>query len=142
MHIVRDTNCLIQILPRQAEHRWVYDAILQGDIQLSVSTEIILEYEETINVFYGSEVLGGNVARLLLQLPGTQKKDVYFKWNLIHKDPDDNKYVDLAVATNASVIVSNDAHFNILQKVDFPKVSVVNLEEFKSHFANENPPQT
>ena len=141
MHIVLDTNCLIQILPRQAEHRWVYDAILQGDIRMSVSTEIILEYEETINVFYGSEVLGGNVVRLLLQLPSTQLKDVYFKWNLINKDPDDNKYVDLAVATNVEVIVSNDNHFNVLQKIDFPKVRVVNLNEFRSYFENENPPQ-
>ncbi|HFA51965.1 MAG TPA: putative toxin-antitoxin system toxin component, PIN family [Bacteroidetes bacterium] len=134
MNIVLDTNCLIQILPQQAEHRWVYDAILQGNIILFVSTEIILEYEEVINEFYGSDVLGGNVANLLLQLPKTQKRDIYFNWNLIGKDPDDNKYVDLAVATNAELIVTNDGHFKVLKDVDFPKVIFMNLEDFKEYW--------
>lgn len=136
MHIVLDTNCLIQILPRQAEHRWVFDAILNGDITLCVSTEIILEYEETINTFYDTDVLGGNVVRLLLQLPKTQTRDVYFNWNLISMDPDDNKYVDLAVATNAEVIVTNDTHFNIMKDVVFPKVICIKLVDFKEYWDN------
>ena len=34
MVIVLDTNCLIHILGKQAEHRWLFDAILSSDVQL------------------------------------------------------------------------------------------------------------
>ena len=53
-----------------------------------------------------------------------------FKWNLISADPDDNKFVDCAVAANADFIVTNDAHFNILKTVSFPKVNTISLQEF------------
>ena len=131
MLIVLDTNCLIQILPRQAQHRWLFDAILNGEISLAVSTEIILEYEETINSFYGSERLGGNVAKLLLELTNTQRIDVYFRWNLIEKDSDDDKYVDCTVASNAKLLITNDGHFNILKNVGFPKVEYMDLKDFE-----------
>jgi uncharacterized protein len=131
MKIVLDTNCLIQILPKQAEHRWLYDAILNGVITLALTTEISLEYEETINEFYGSETLGNNVSRLLIELPLTQHIAVYFRWNAITKDPDDNKYVDCAVASNANYIITNDRHFKTLSKLNFPMVTCLNLEAFE-----------
>ena len=54
----------------------------------------------------------------------------YFKWNLITEDPDDNKFVDCAIACGAQFLVSNDKHFNILKKIKFPKVDVVKAEDF------------
>lgn len=131
MIIVLDTNCLIQILPRQAEHRWLYDAILDGTITLALTTEILLEYEETINKFYDSETLGSNVTRALLELPQTVKIEVYFRWKAINKDPDDDKYVDCAIAANAAYIITNDVHFKALSKMDFPKIESLNLSAFK-----------
>ncbi len=47
-------------------------------------------------------------------------------------DKDDNKFVDLAIAVGADYLVSNDKHFDILKSIDFPKVQVINLEEFKT----------
>lgn len=79
MTIVLDTNCLIQILPRQAEYRWLYDSLQQGKIKLALTTEVLLEYEETINLFYGSKTLGTNVTSLLLDLPQTKKIDIYYR---------------------------------------------------------------
>lgn len=131
MIIVLDTNCLIQILPKQAEHRWLYDAILNGTIILALTTEISLEYEETINRFYESETLGNNVTNVLLELTNTIKKEVYFRWNAIPKDPDDDKYVDCAIAANAAYIITNDVHFNALSKMEFPKIEALSLAQFK-----------
>jgi predicted nucleic acid-binding protein len=48
----------------------------------------------------------------------------------ITNDPDDNKFVDCAIASNADYIVSQDSHFDILKFIDFPKVNVIRLEEF------------
>ncbi len=38
---------------------------------------------------------------------------------------DDNKFVDCAVAANASFIVSHDKDFNILKEIDFPKAIII-----------------
>lgn len=55
---------------------------------------------------------------------------VYYNWSLIEKDPDDNKFVDCAIAGNAKFIATNDNHFNILKNIGFPKVDIVNSDEF------------
>jgi putative PIN family toxin of toxin-antitoxin system len=129
--IVLDTNCLVQILPRQAEHRWMYDAILGGEISLAVTTEILDEYVEVHDTFFGSDVLGNYVTKAILELPGTQKTTVHIRWKLITDDPDDDKFVDCAIAANADFIVSDDRHFKILKKIGFPKVIAIKLEDFK-----------
>ena len=89
------------------------------------------EYEEVLNDFFESNNLGEKVTKLILNLPLTIRKDVYYKWQLIVQDPDDDKYVDCAVAANADYIITDDKHFNVLKQVDFPKVNCVRLEEFK-----------
>ncbi len=55
---------------------------------------------------------------------------MYYKWQLITKDPDDNKYVDCAIATNAHYIISDDKHFKVLDIIDFPKIVCLRLEAF------------
>ena len=52
--------------------------------------------------------------------------------HLIQADEDDNKFVDCAFSAGASCIVSNDAHFKILEQVDFPKILVLRISEFIS----------
>ena len=56
--------------------------------------------------------------------------DPHFRFGLIDADPDDNKFVDCAIASNAKYIVSQDHHFDILKTIAFPKVDVVTIEEF------------
>lgn len=50
---------------------------------------------------------------------------------MVIDDPDDNKFSDLAISTNAHYLVSNDRHFNIFKKIKFPSLKVIKLEEFK-----------
>lgn len=54
-------------------------------------------------------------------------------WN-ITTDPDDNKFVDCAVAGNARFIVTEDHHYDILSKTDFPKVEVIGLDDMICKF--------
>jgi uncharacterized protein len=44
---------------------------------------------------------------------------------------DRNKFVDCAVASSSDYLATNDKHFNILNEIDFPKINLINLEEFK-----------
>lgn len=57
-------------------------------------------------------------------------KDPFFRLNLIRRDPDDNKFVDCAFACQADYIVTDDSHFNDLQSVDFPQITVKSLDQF------------
>nr|WP_207681806.1 PIN domain-containing protein [Desulfonema magnum] len=52
----------------------------------------------------------------LLKLPNVHRQTVYYHWNLISADPDDNKFADCAVSANAHYLVSNDRHFRVLEK--------------------------
>ncbi len=50
---------------------------------------------------------------------------------MIQSDPDDNKFVDCAVAGNVDFLVTNDKHYNILKTIGFPPINVISLEEFE-----------
>ncbi|MDZ7896886.1 MAG: hypothetical protein U5N85_02500 [Arcicella sp.] len=43
---------------------------------------------------------------------------------------DRNKFVDCAIACNATYLVSQDKHFNILETILFPKVQVLKVNQF------------
>ena len=58
----------------------------------------------------------------------------YFKFNLL-SDPDDNKFVDCAIAANADFIVTHDKDFETLKKLQFPKIKVIDtLKFFTLHY--------
>ena len=88
-----------------------------------------MEYEEIIERKYNSEV-AKDVIRTLLTLPNVQKTIVYYKWNIIEADSDDNKFVDCAVTVNAIGIVTQDKHFNVLRDIDFPDVNLISIADF------------
>lgn len=57
---------------------------------------------------------------------------IYYQLKLITSDPDDDKFADCAFAANGDYLVTNDKDFNILKRIEFPIIPVVNLDEFKS----------
>ena len=127
--IVLDTNCLVQIVAKQARYGFVWNSILNGETILCVTPEILFEYEEILTKFYGHNV-ARMVVEMILILPQTEKYDIYYHWTLITEDPDDDKFVDCAVISGAKYLVSNDKHFNVLSKISFPKIEVLRLAEF------------
>jgi predicted nucleic acid-binding protein len=76
------------------------------------------------------------ILSILSVAPNVIYAEPYFKWNLVEQDPDDNKFVDLAVAGNADYLVTNDKHFNPLKLIEFPKLNIVSLFEFKEVMFN------
>ena len=129
--IVLDTNCLLVIVPKQSQFRWLYDKILYSEIEVVVTTEILLEYEEQLALFYSPEFAEA-IMKVLLNLPYVIKvSPISFNWLLIYQDPDDDKFVDAYVASNADYVVTNDRHYNILKKIKFPLVECVKLKDFK-----------
>ena len=129
--IVLDTNCLLQALPSRSPYHKIWTEILAGRISLCVNTEILNEYEEILAKKTTAEI-AHNVVEAIARLDTTRFQDVYIHFGLIEADPDDNKFVDCAVAADAEYIVTNDAHFNILKQIDWPKLIVIAIKEFAS----------
>ena len=127
--IVLDTNCLIQSISPRSPYRRIWDSFFDGTNLLCVTTSILNEYEEILNLLTNEET-AKYIIDAIVSNPYTIFITVYFDFNLIQKDPDDNKFVDCAIACGAQFLVSNDKHFNILKKIKFPKVDVVKAEDF------------
>ncbi|MBR1878932.1 MAG: putative toxin-antitoxin system toxin component, PIN family [Paludibacteraceae bacterium] len=127
--VVLDTNCLIASLSSKSENFQVWRALQRGMYILCVSNEILEEYHEVIARLTTSEI-ADNVLATLVESEFVEFFDPRFHLELIKVDPDDNKFVDCAFVANATYIVSNDSHFDVLSKIDFPKILVLHLDEF------------
>lgn len=137
MKIVLDTNVLLISLPTKSKYRPIFDYLTNGKFKLAISNEIISEYMEIIEQKI-NEIIANNVIELLLSLENVLKVEVYYKWGLIEKDYDDNKFVDCAISSEAKYIVTNDKHFNILRDVQFPKVNIISIDDFLKEITQAN----
>ena len=129
MRVVIDTNTFLESLSRTSPHHAIFQHLLQGSFFICVSTSILLEYEAILFQLHRKE----NVERLLnfLSISSfTLFIDPTYRFNLIIADPDDNKFVDCAIASSSDYIVTSDHHFDILKQIDFPKVEVVTPQQF------------
>ena len=129
MRVVLDTNSLLVSIPKKSEFRPIFNSIINGKITLLISNEILFEYAEKIEQ-KSSDVVSSNICEFLAKSTNVEQVQIYFRWNLIENDVDDDKFVDCAVSGNADYIVTDDTHFNSLKKVSFPLVKVLRTSEF------------
>lgn len=128
-NIVLDTNCLIMAISTRNVYHKIWLSFLNGDYCLCISNEILEEYAEVIGNNINPDV-ARYVVYAILERKNVRQISAYYKWNLITADPDDNKFVDCAVAANAKFIVTEDHHFDVLKNIAFPVVNVINIDEF------------
>ena len=124
-----DTNCLISSLSKKGQYYPVWKGLQTGQYILCVSTEILEEYAEVIAQKMSAQI-ASSVIHLLLESSNVELINPYFSLHLIDADQDDNKFVDCAFAANATFIVSNDKHFDVLKVISFPQLIVLKLKEF------------
>jgi len=129
MKVVIDTNVLLSSLPKISKYRPIFDKLISGKYELAISNEIFQEYVEIIGRKTTGQI-AQNLGKLIMNLKNVEKAEVYFRWNLIEKDPDDNKFVDCAISASVKYVVTNDNHFKVLKTIEFPPVEVVNADEF------------
>ena len=130
MDIVLDTNCLIQIISRRSQFYDLWRDFINGAYRLYVTNDIIDEYEEILSAKTTPHI-AKLICEIILRAPNTVMLDAHFRWRLIESDPDDNKFVDCAIHSNAKYIVSQDKHFGILRDIDFPKLDVIDIDTFQ-----------
>lgn len=125
--VVIDTNCLVQMLSVHSSYRPAWQAFREGKYELCVTNEIL---ERVAN-----EAVAYNVVNAIVRSPFTRFYTSHFRFRLIEQDPDDNKFVDCAIVAGADYIVSEDAHFRVLEEIPFPKVYVIRLQRFVEELA-------
>lgn len=67
---------------------------------------------------------------IFIESPDIIFKRISYAWNVISRDPDDNKFFDVAVAGNADYLVTNDLHFNEAKNEQFPKIEIISADKF------------
>lgn len=127
--VVLDTNCLLATLPSKSPYHKLWSEFMSEKLELCVSNEILYEYEEIISQII-NPTFANIVINTLLNKPNVVRISPTWRFGLITKDYDDNKFVDCAVCGMAECIVSNDKHFKDLKNTYFPPVKVYAIKDF------------
>lgn len=137
MKLVLDTNCLIQSIPKRSRYHDVWVSFENGTNTLCVSTEILEEYMEILQRLIGNSV-ADVIIKSIINSPFVEFISPYHRFNLISADPNDNKFVDCAIAANARYVVTNDHHYDVLASIQFPHVDVISLDDFLESLHKNN----
>jgi uncharacterized protein len=129
MKIVLDTNILLVSVSERSRYHLIFTSFLESNYSLCLTTEILIEYAEILGAYLSKDIVG-HAFELMENSTNVELVTRYFAFDLIKADPDDNKFVDCAIASNADFIVTNDVHFNVLKAIPFPRVKTITIDEF------------
>lgn len=124
-----DTNVLLVSISSKSKLHWIFGDLLEGKYILCITTDILAEYAEIIEQRMGTMASEAALG-VIENLPNVQLVTNHYKFGLL-PDEDDNKFVDCAIACNASFIVTHDKDFNLLKKIKFPRVKVIDTKQFE-----------
>jgi putative PIN family toxin of toxin-antitoxin system len=126
--LVLDSNVLISAVVFGGKPREILELAVKGRVEVAISNAILDEI---------SGVLGGKMfqypERIVRALVAEIEDLADFvepgeRINAILDDPEDNRVLECAVASGASVIVSGDSHLLALRT--FGQMSIMNPDEF------------
>jgi len=132
MRVCIDTNALVQLFGTATPFGRIADALQRGRLEVAVSNEILLEYEETLATLSGP-ARWQTVWRFLEGVSRLHNNVLYvephFRFRVITADPDDNKFVDCVIAVEADFILTSDRHFDVLRSSGY-KPKPIDPQEF------------
>jgi len=125
--VVIDTNVFISSffggIPRKIIDLWK-----EGKITLCLSQEIVEEYVEVLKRLGVDD----DEIRKLTSLFAENYHAVFTaktpKLSVVHDDPDDNKFIECAVALNCKIIISGDKHLRSIKK--YIDINIFSPREF------------
>ncbi len=132
MIVVLDTNVVLQARSPLHDFHPILEAWKDGSFFLAVSTSILLEYDEVITAKTSAE-RWRSFAAFLDAVAAAEGKLITispsFRFRLVAADPDDDKFTDCAIATEADYIITDDRHFDALKIAGY-KPQPITPEEF------------
>jgi hypothetical protein len=79
MTVVIDCKIFVMCLTSRSPYHIIYKALAEGKYNLAVTDDILLEYEEIIQLKYSLSTASAFVS-LLKKLPNVQFYTSYYKW--------------------------------------------------------------
>ena len=141
MTICLDTNVLLQLFGRRQPHLHIRRALFKGELDLAVSTSILLEYQEIVTRL-NSPAAWTPAEGFLFSIHAAHGNlllvDPRFNFNVIIADPDDNKFADCAIAAGADFIVTEDAHFDVLRQSGYRPQPITPADFINQHLTKGN----
>ena len=132
MKIVLDTNVFVSGVFFQGSSYQILKAWRDGKVQLVISQEILEEYQrvgETLAYQFPGVDLGPIVELLTLKTELTQAPGLP---EPICDDPDDDKFLACALASNSEVTISGDKH--LLKVSGYCGINVLRPRKFLDDF--------
>ncbi len=132
MTVVIDTNVVLSMFKRGHANRPIFDAWAAGRLRWAVSTEVLLEYEETATRMTHPAYI--TLVFQTMDAVESVRQNIHrvspsFRFHLITGDADDNKFADCAIAAEADFIITEDRHFDAMRASGY-KPQPVTPEEF------------
>ncbi len=129
MRVVIDTNVLVISIPGKSKYRPIFDAYLFNKISLVITTSIFFEYVEILQQLSKSGI-AKYIEDSLVAASNVITPSIYYYWQLVDIDVDDNKFTDAYIAGDAEYLVTNDTHFADVKRKGFPNINIVSADEF------------
>ena len=135
MKVVLDTNVFISGIFFSGPPSIILQAWRDSKIQIILSKEILKEYQRVAEELL-SKFPTIDIARIieLITIYGHffETKNISVS---ICEDPDDNKFIECAIASNCKLIVSGDKH--LLNITGYQDISVLKPREFTDEYLRD-----
>ncbi len=129
--IVIDTNIYISAIFWGGKPRSVVDLGRNGQVSIFTSSQIEKEINKKLKIKFG--LSDEEVAQILFDFSTfTLPIKVSRKITVIDDDPDDDKFIECAVASRAGFIVSGDKH--LLNLKEYKGIKIMKAADFLSLF--------
>ena len=128
MKIVLDTNVFISGIFFSGPPSTILQAWRDSRIQIILSEEILEEYQgvaKELSSKFPAVDIGRIIELLTIYGEVFETKDISVS---VCKDPDDNKFIECAIASNSKLIVSGDKH--LLNITGYRGISVLKPRDF------------
>jgi uncharacterized protein len=136
MMVCIDTHVVLGMFGRNGPWLAIRKALLDKRLTWAVTTEILLEYEEV-----AAREIGVSAAEHLLRFidlleqtrSNVRQVRPDFRFQVIHDDPDDNKFTDCAITADADYIITEDRHFAALATAGYKPQAITPAEFISAH---------
>ena len=127
--IVIDTNIYISAIFWGGKPRIIVDLGRNGEVLIFTASEIEDEIEEKLKTKFG--LSDEESAQILLDFSTfTMPVKISKKITVVDDDPDDDKFIECAVASRAGFIVSGDKH--LLDLEEYEGINIIKAADFLS----------
>lgn len=135
LKIILDTNILIDAVADDFAYTWkIIALVLKGEIEAVASEKIIKEYNLIVE---RNIVKQKDQERLEKFIHQVTIIPVYQKIMAIPDDPEDNKFIECAIAAEADYLISSDKH--LLRLAHYEHAKILNPKDFWYEYQGQKP---